>query len=197
LLRLRGEAMQRAVPVGEGAMAAILGLDLEAVAAAASEGAEGEVCEVANDNGGGQVVISGHRAAVDRAMLAAKARGAKRCVLLPVSAPFHCALMRPAADAMAAALGKVAMAAPRVPIIANVIARPLVEPDEIRRRLVEQVAGTVRWRESLLYMGERGITRFIEVGPGKILSGLVKRVVPSAVAAQLGTPRDIEALEAA
>jgi [acyl-carrier-protein] S-malonyltransferase len=130
-------------------------------------------------------------------MLAAKARGAKRCVLLPVSAPFHCALMRPAADAMAAALGKVAMAAPRVPIIANVIARPLVEPDEIRRRLVEQVAGTVRWRESLLYMGERGITRFIEVGPGKILSGLVKRVVPSAVAAQLGTPRDIEALEAA
>jgi [acyl-carrier-protein] S-malonyltransferase len=197
LLRLRGEAMQRAVPVGEGAMAAILGLDLEAVEAAASEGAEGEVCEVANDNGGGQVVISGHRAAVDRAMLAAKARGAKRCVLLPVSAPFHCALMRPAADAMAAALGKVAMAAPRVPIIANVIARPLVEPDEIRRRLVEQVAGTVRWRESLLYMGERGITRFIEVGPGKILSGLVKRVVPSAVAAQLGTPRDIEALEAA
>jgi [acyl-carrier-protein] S-malonyltransferase len=197
LLRIRGDAMQRAVPVGQGAMAALLGLDLEAAAAAAAEGAQGEVCQVANDNGGGQVVISGHRAAVERAIDAAKARGAKRGVLLPVSAPFHCALMRPAAEAMQAALDKVTISAPRVPLVVNVIARPVVEPDEIRRRLVEQVDGTVRWRESLLYMGEHGVSRFIEVGPGKVLSGFIKRVVPSAVAAQLGTPQDIAALTAA
>jgi [acyl-carrier-protein] S-malonyltransferase len=201
LLRTRGLAMQKAVPVGAGAMAALLGLDYEAAVAVAEAAAEGQVCAAANDNGGGQVVVSGDKAAVERALEIAKAKGARRAMLLPVSAPFHCRLMQPAADAMAEALAGVSIGPPASPLVCNVLAAPVVEPEEIRRRLVEQVTGTVRWRESVAYMASHGVTRFFEIGAGKVLSGLVKRIADGAVGVSVGAPNDIssakEALTAA
>ncbi|MGJ4856520.1 ACP S-malonyltransferase [Labrys sp. La1] len=193
LLRIRGRAMQAATPVGTGAMAALLGLDYEQAVAVAAEAAQGEVCQAANDNAPGQVVISGTKAAVERALEIAKGKGAKRAILLPVSAPFHCALMQPAADAMAEALEKVAIAAPAVPLVANVLARPIVDPSEIRRRLVEQVTGTVRWRESVEYLAGAGVTKLVEVGSGKVLSGLVRRIASGVEAVSIGTPDDVAA----
>ena len=202
LLRLRGEAMQKAVPVGEGAMAALLGLDFGAAVKIATQAAsdlylEGAICQAANDNGGGQVVVSGTKAAVERAMELAKLAGAKRAVLLPVSAPFHCALMQPAAEAMEAALKAVPIRRPRPPLVANVRASAIDDPDAIRDSLVEQVTGTVRWRESVAYMAAEGVTRFIEVGTGKVLAGLVKRIAEGASAISVGTPADVAAYEAA
>ena len=197
LLRIRGNAMQAATPVGTGAMAAILGLDFEAVMAVAAEAAQGDVCQAANDNGGGQVVISGHKAAVDRACEIARAKGAKRAIPLPVSAPFHCALMQPAADAMAEALAKVAVRAPVVPVVANVLAAPISDPAEITRRLVEQVTGTVRWRECVAAMAGAGVTTFYEIGSGKVLTGLVKRIADGASGIAIGTPDDVAAFKAA
>jgi len=191
LLRTRGLAMQKAVPVGVGAMAALLGLDYETAVAVAEEAAQGEVCQAANDNGAGQVVVSGAKAAVDRAVEIARAKGAKRAMLLPVSAPFHCKLMQPAADAMAEALARVTIKKPASPLVANVLAQPISDPDEIRRRLVEQVTGTVRWRESIAYMSAQGVTRFFEIGAGKVLSGLVKRIADGAVGIAVGGPNDI------
>ena len=193
LLRIRGTAMQAAVPVGQGAMAALLGIDAEGAAAVAAEAAEGEVCDIANDNGGGQFVVSGSASAVARAIALAKAHGVKRAIPLSVSAPFHCRLMQPAADAMAAALAETAVADPRVPVLANVLARPVAAAAEVVDGLVRQVCGTVRWRESILRMAEAGIDRFVEVGTGKVLSGLVKRIVPGAVTLQVGTPDDMAA----
>jgi len=193
LLRIRGRAMQKAVPVGVGAMAALLGLDYDAAVAVASEAAQGQVCQAANDNGGGQVVVSGHKEAVERAVEIAKGKGAKRAMLLPVSAPFHCALMQPAAEAMAEALAGVAIKAPAAPLVCNVLAAPITDPDEIRRRLVEQVTGTVRWRESVAYMAGQGVTRFFEIGAGKVLSGLVKRIADGATGLAIGGPGDIAA----
>jgi [acyl-carrier-protein] S-malonyltransferase len=193
--------MQKAVPVGVGAMAALLGLDYEAAVAIADEAAQGQVCQAANDNGGGQVVVSGDKAAVDRAVEIAKSRGARRAMLLPVSAPFHCKLMQPAADVMAEALADVTINEPAAPVVSNVLAAPITSPDEIRRRLVEQVTGTVRWRESVAYMAGQGVTRFFEIGAGKVLSGLVKRIADGAVGVAVGGPNDIaparEALDAA
>ena len=197
LLRIRGRAMQKAVPVGQGAMAALLGLEFDAAAAVAAEAAQGEVCQAANDNGGGQVVVSGTKAAVERAVEIAKGRGAKRAMLLPVSAPFHCALMQPAADAMAEALAAVAVAAPKVPLVANVLAAPITDPSEIVARLVQQVTGTVRWRESVAYMAAAGVTTFYELGAGKVLSGLVKRIADGATGVAIGTPDDVAAFRAA
>jgi [acyl-carrier-protein] S-malonyltransferase len=197
LLRIRGRAMQQAVPVGQGAMAAVMGLELDAAAAVAQEAAQGEVCQVANDNGGGQVVLSGAKAAIDRAIEVAKSRGAKRAIPLPVSAPFHCALMQPAADAMAAALAQVSVNRPAVPLVANVLARPISDPAEIVSSLVAQVTGTVRWRESVVAMAQAGVTRFYEVGSGKVLSGLVKRIADGATALAVGTPEDVGAFIAA
>ena len=197
LLRIRGRAMQKAVPVGQGAMAALIGLDYGTVKTIAVEAAGSEVCAAANDNGGDQVVVSGDKAAVERAVDLAKARGAKRAMLLPVSAPFHCALMQPAADAMAEALGKVSINKPRVPVVANVRARSITEPAEIVRCLVEQVTGTVRWRESVLYMADSGATAFNEVGAGKVLSALIKRIAPAAIASAVGTPDDVARFKAA
>jgi [acyl-carrier-protein] S-malonyltransferase len=191
LLRTRGLAMQKAVPVGVGAMAALLGLDYETAVTIADEAAQGQVCQAANDNGGGQVVISGDKAAVERAVEIAKAKGAKRAMMLPVSAPFHCRLMQPAADAMAEALAGVTVQRPAVPLVSNVLAAPISEPDEIRRRLVEQVTGTVRWRESVTYMANHGVSRFFEIGAGKVLSGLVKRIADGAVGISVGGPGDI------
>jgi [acyl-carrier-protein] S-malonyltransferase len=191
LLRIRGLAMQKAVPVGVGAMAALLGLDYETAVAVAEEAAQGEVCQAANDNGAGQVVVSGAKAAVDRAVEIARLKGAKRAMLLPVSAPFHCKLMQPAAEAMAEALAKVTIRKPASPLVANVLAQPISDPDEIRRRLVEQVTGTVRWRESIAYMSAQGVTRFFEIGAGKVLSGLVKRIADGAVGIAVGGPADI------
>src|SRR5690606_33130126 len=176
LLRLRGQAMQEAVPVGQGAMAAILGLDFAAVDQIARDAAEGEVCQAANDNDPAQVVISGHKAAVERAATLAKERGAKRALMLPVSAPFHSALMQPAAAAMAEALAAVEIAAPAVPLVANVRAEPVAEPGAIRRLLVEQVTGAVRWRESVEFLAGAGVTEFWEIGAGKALSGMIKRI---------------------
>ncbi|CEJ12612.1 Malonyl CoA-acyl carrier protein transacylase [bacterium YEK0313] len=196
LLRIRGKAMQAATPVGVGAMAAILGLDFDAVVEIAAEAAGAEVCQAANDNGGGQVVISGHKAAVERACELAKARGAKRAIPLPVSAPFHCALMQPAADAMAEALTRVPAKAPVVPVVANVLAQPITDPAEITRRLVEQVTGTVRWRECVATMAGLGVTSFYEIGAGKVLSGLVKRIADGATGTAIGTPDDIAAYKA-
>jgi len=193
LLRTRGLAMQKAVPVGVGAMAALLGLDYETAVAVASEAAQGQVCQAANDNGGGQVVVSGDKAAVDRAVEIAKTKGAKRAMLLPVSAPFHCKLMQPAADAMAKALADVTIRAPAPPLVCNVLASAITDPDEIRRRLIEQVTGTVRWRESVAYMAGQGVTRFFEIGAGKVLSGLVKRIADGAVGVSVGGPNDIAA----
>jgi [acyl-carrier-protein] S-malonyltransferase len=198
LLRIRGEAMQKAVPVGQGAMAAILGLDVATVARAAADAAQAEVCAVANDNAPGQVVISGHVAAVNRAMEALKALGAKRALPLPVSAPFHCALMQPAADRMAEALAAVDMQAPVVPLIANVLATPISDPAEIRRRLVEQVTGVVRWTDCVGWLvGAGGVTQLVELGTGKVLTGLAKRIAPDAEALALNSPADIEAFAAA
>ena len=197
LLRLRGEAMQKAVSVGAGAMAALLGCEADLAASIAEEAAEGEVCQVANDNGGGQVVLSGSAAAIDRAMAIAKGRGVKRAVLLAVSAPFHCALMRPAADAMAEALDAAQVADPALPVVANVLAEPVTDPALIRDLLVVQVTGTVRWRECMGTMAGRGVTRFIECGAGKVLAGLVKRVAPGAVGLSVGVPADVEAYKGA
>jgi [acyl-carrier-protein] S-malonyltransferase len=191
LLRIRGRAMQKAVPVGKGAMAALIGLELPDVKAIAAESAAAGVCAAANDNGGGQVVLSGEKTAVERAVEIAKQRGAKRAMMLPVSAPFHCSLMRPAADAMAEALSQVAVRAPRVPLVANVLAQPITEPADIVRCLVEQVTGTVRWRESVLFMVGAGVTAFREIGAGKVLTGLIKRIAPEANASAIGTPDDV------
>jgi len=195
MLRLRGQAMQEAVPVGLGAMAAVLGLDLTAVEAVAAEAAAGGgVCEAANDNDPAQVVVSGSRAAVERAVEIAKARGAKRALLLPVSAPFHCALMQPAADRMAAALAGVAIEVPAVPVVANVKAEAVSDPEEIRRLLVAQVTGRVRWRESVAWMAAHGVDEFVEVGAGKALSGMVRRIAKDAVTKAVGTPAEVAAL---
>lgn len=196
LLKLRGQAMQRAVPVGEGAMAAILGLSLEDVNTVVEEAAKGQVVVAANDNADGQVVVSGHREAVERAIDIAKAKGAKRGVLLPVSAPFHCPLMQPAADEMKAALGDVTIARPVVPVIANVLAAPVSEPEGIRNLLVEQVTGAVRWRESVASMGSLGITQMVEVGTGKVLTGLARRIDRALETANIQEPADIEAFTA-
>ncbi len=197
LLRIRGRAMQEAVPVGEGAMAALLGLDYDQAVAVAAEAAQGEVCEAANDNAPGQVVVSGTRAAVERACAIAKEKGAMKAMLLPVSAPFHCRLMEPAAEAMEVALAGATVMTPRVPVIANVRATPVTDPAEIVRLLVEQVTGTVRWRESVIYMAGAGITRAVEVGAGKVLCGLVKRIDKSIAATNVGTPEEVAAFVAA
>lgn len=194
LLRIRGRAMQAAVPVGEGAMAAMLGLSFEGAQAVAAEAAAGEVCSAANDNADGQVVISGSKAAVERAALLAKEKGAKRAMLLPVSAPFHCALMQPAADAMAEALASVDMKAPSVPVVANVTASAVSDPDEIRKLLVEQVTGMVRWRESVKYLAAQGVTELVETGAGKVLTGLTRRIDKSVGGAAVGTPADIASI---
>ena len=196
LLRVRGNAMQTATPVGVGAMAALLGLDEAAAGDVAREAAQGEVCDVANDNGGGQVVVSGHTSAVKRAVAIAQGKGAKRAVMLTVSAPFHCALMAPAADAMREALSGVDVRPPAVPVVANVEAGPLSDPSAIRDALVRQVTGTVRWRESVAYMAAQGTTRFYEVGSGKVLTGLVKRIAAGATGGAIGTPEDIVAFKA-
>ncbi len=191
LLKTRGKAMQAAVPVGEGAMAAMLGLSFEDAQAVAAEAAGDEVCSAANDNADGQVVISGSKAAVERAAELAKEKGAKRAMLLPVSAPFHCALMQPAADAMAEALAGVEMKAPSVPVVANVTASAVSDPDEIRKLLVEQVTGMVRWRESVKYLAGQGVTELVETGAGKVLTGLTRRIDKSVGGAAVGTPADI------
>ncbi|WP_323784367.1 ACP S-malonyltransferase [Leisingera sp.] len=193
LLRTRGLAMQSAVPVGEGAMAAILGLDLETVRAVAAEAAQGDVCQAANDNDPTQVVVSGTKAAVERAAVIAKEKGAKRAVMLPVSAPFHCALMQPAADAMAEALAGVEIKSPAVPLIANVRADAVTSPDEIRALLVEQVTGSVRWRESVQAMAAKGVTEFWEIGAGKALSGMIRKIDRTLASRQVGTPEDAKA----
>ena len=195
LVRIRGRAMQKAVPVGTGAMAALLGLEFDQAVAVAAEAAQGEVCQAANDNGGGQVVVSGNKAAVERAVEIARAKGAKRATMLPVSAPFHCALMQPAADVMAAALADVTIRPPVVPIVANVLVKPVSDPRDIVRALVAQVTGTVRWRESVALMAAAGVTTFYEVGAGKVLSGLVKRIVNGASGVSVGTPDDIAAFK--
>jgi len=197
LLRTRGQAMQKAVPVGVGAMAALLGLDYDAAVAVAAQAAQGQVCQAANDNGAGQVVVSGDKAAVERAVDIAKAKGAKRAMLLQVSAPFHCALMRPAADVMAQALAQVSVKPPVVPVVANVLAKPISDPAEIVRALVQQVTGTVRWRESVVAMAASGVKTFYEVGAGKVLSGLIKRIADGANASAIGSPDDIAAFKAA
>jgi len=191
LVRIRGRAMQKAVPVGVGAMAALLGLEFDQATAVAAEAAQGQVCQAANDNGGGQVVVSGDKAAVERAVEIAKAKGAKRAMMLTVSAPFHCALMKPAADAMAQALSDISAKPPVVPVVANVTAKPVTDPAEIVRRLVEQVTGTVRWRESVAFMAGQGVTTFYELGTGKVLSGLVKRIADGAAGVAVGAPADI------
>ena len=193
LLKLRGQSMQKAVPVGVGAMAALLGSEYEQAREIAAAAAEGQVCEAANDNGAGQVVVSGHKEAVERAIKIAGEKGIKRAVLLPVSAPFHCALMQPAADAMAEALAKVEMKAPKVPVVANVVASAVSDPEAIRDLLVRQVTGTVRWRAGVLYMKEQGVSQLVELGAGKVLSGLAKRIDKELSGVNVGTPADIEA----
>jgi [acyl-carrier-protein] S-malonyltransferase len=197
LLRVRGRAMQKAVPVGVGAMAALVGVEFgEAEAIAAKAASEG-VCAAANDNGGGQVVLSGERRVVERAVEIAKAHGVKRAMMLPVSAPFHCSLMQPAADAMAEALANVTVRPPRVPLVANVLAQPVREPAEIVRCLIEQVTGMVRWRESVLFMAQAGVTAFYEVGAGRVLTGLIKRIAEASNTSSIGTPDDISRFKAA
>lgn len=193
LLKRRGQAMQRAVPVGMGAMAALLGLELDVARAVASDAAQGEVLEAANDNGAGQVVVSGHRTAVERAVAHAATRGAKRAIMLPVSAPFHCALMEPAACEMAEALAEVRLVEPVVPVVANMTASAVRDPAEIKDLLVQQVTGMVRWRESVLYMRQHGVTSLVEVGSGRVLSGLAKRIDRDMTGQSLGTPAEIEA----
>jgi [acyl-carrier-protein] S-malonyltransferase len=193
LLKIRGRAMQLATPVGTGAMAALLGLDFKTASEVAAEAAQGDVCQAANDNSDGQVVISGHKAAVERALDIAKAKGAKRAIVLPVSAPFHCALMQPAADAMAEALAKAEMRNPVVPVFANVVAAPLTDAATIRQKLVEQVTGTVRWRECVFAMSDFGVHTFVEVGAGKVLTGLAKKNAPEAKAIAIGNAVDFAA----
>ncbi|MCL7406079.1 MAG: [acyl-carrier-protein] S-malonyltransferase [Marivivens sp.] len=193
LLRTRGTAMQEAVPVGVGAMAALLGLDFEAATAVAEEAAQGQVCQAANDNDPSQVVVSGHKEAVERALTIAKEKGAKRALLLPVSAPFHCALMKPAADVMAEALDDVQINAPAVPVVANVRAAAVTDPATIRALLVEQVTGSVRWRESVLWMADQGVTEAWEIGAGKALSGMIKRISKDVATNNVGTPDDVAA----
>jgi [acyl-carrier-protein] S-malonyltransferase len=193
LLKLRGQSMQKAVPVGVGAMAALLGIELEPAQEACKEAAQGEIVSVANDNGGGQVVVSGHKAAVERTIETAKAKGAKRGMMLPVSAPFHCPLMQPAADAMQSALEAVELGTPRVALVANVLASEITEPGNIKQRLVEQVTGLVRWRESVQYMKSQGVDMLVECGSGKVLSGLVKRIDKELSGLALNGPADIEA----
>ena len=194
LVKRRGQAMQEAVKPGEGAMAALLGLDLEAAQAVAEEAAQGEVCAAANDNAPGQIVVSGAKDAVERAIELAAGRGARRAVLLPVSAPFHCALMAPAADVMGAALAEVVIQPPRLPLVANVTAQAVEEPEDIRALLVQQVTGMVRWRESVLYMKERGVQTLAELGAGKVLSGLTRRIDRELESLNAGTPAELEAL---
>ncbi len=194
LLKLRGQAMQRATPVGTGAMAALIGLDYETASGIARVAAAGEICQVANDNAPGQVVVSGHRSAVERAIEIAKSKGARRAMLLSVSAPFHCTLMQPAAEVMAAALGKVDMQPPEVPLVANVTTRPLTDPAAIRTSLVRQVTATVRWRECIGFMAGEGVQLFAELGSGKVLSGLARRIAPDVTAVAAGTPEEIAAL---
>ena len=195
LLKRRGQAMQAAVPVGEGAMAALLGLDLEAATAVAADAAQGEVCAPANDNAPGQVVVSGHKAAVERALEIAAERGARRSVLLPVSAPFHCSLMAPAAEAMAEALDRTPPREPRLPLVSNVSAQSVTDPEAIRYLLVQQVTDMVRWRESVLFMKAQGIDTLIELGAGKVLSGLTRRIDRELAGVSVGGPGDVEALQ--
>jgi [acyl-carrier-protein] S-malonyltransferase len=193
LLRTRGQAMQKAVPVGQGAMAALLGVGPDVARKVAEEAAQGDVCQIANDNEPTQVVISGHKTAVDRVVEVGKKYGVRRALPLPVSAPFHCALMQPAAEAMALALAEVDIKRPDVPVVANVLAAPISDPADIRRRLVEQVTGTVRWRECVTTMAAQGVTDFYEIGSGKVLAGLVKRIVKDASAMSIGAPADLAA----
>ncbi|MHA1528727.1 MAG: ACP S-malonyltransferase [Alphaproteobacteria bacterium] len=197
LLRIRGQAMQAAVPVGVGAMAALLGLDFETARAVAEEAAQGEVCQAANDNDPGQVVVSGHKAAVERAIAIAKDKGARRALLLPVSAPFHCALMQPAAEVMAEALAEVEIAAPKVPLVANVRAEAVSDPAEIRRLLVAQVTGAVRWRESVLWLAGQGVTELVEIGAGKALSGMARRIDRALTTRVVNTAEDVKTLAGA
>jgi [acyl-carrier-protein] S-malonyltransferase len=196
LVRLRGRAMQESVPVGIGAMAALIGLEFDQAVAVAEQASEGEVCQAANDNGGAQVVVSGHRAAVERAVEIARKNGARRATMLSVSAPFHCALMQPAADVMRAALAEVSIKPPVVPVVANVSATPLRDPAEIARALIAQVTGTVRWRESVRVMAATGVDRFYEVGAGKVLSGLVRRIAQDAQITSIGTPEEVGSFKA-
>jgi [acyl-carrier-protein] S-malonyltransferase len=196
LVRLRGRAMQESVPVGIGAMAALIGLEFDQAVAVAEQASEGEVCQAANDNGGAQVVVSGHRAAVERAVEIARKNGARRATMLSVSAPFHCALMQPAADVMRAALAEVSIKPPVVPVVANVSATPLRDPAEIARALIAQVTGTVRWRESVRVMAATGVDRFYEVGAGKVLSGLVRRIAQDAQVTSIGTPEEVGSFKA-
>lgn len=193
LLRIRGQAMQEAVPVGVGAMAALLGLDFETATEVAQEAAQGEVCQAANDNDPAQVVVSGHKAAVERAVEIAKAKGAKRALMLPVSAPFHCSLMEHAAAVMSEALAGVVIHAPKVPVVVNVRAEAVTEPDRLRALLVAQVTGSVRWRESVIWMAGAGVTDFWEIGAGKALSGMIKRISKEATTRAIGTPEDVVA----
>lgn len=197
LLRIRGNAMQAAVPAGEGAMAAIIGLDEVAVEAACQEAGKGAVCQIANDNGGGQLVVSGTKSAIEHAARICEEKGAKRVVMLPVSAPFHCALMQPAADAMREALAGVVMHPPSVPVVANVVVRPLRDADEIATRLVEQVTGRVRWRETVEWFGTNEVTTLYEIGTGKVLSGLARRIDRTVATVNIGVPADIDAALAA
>jgi [acyl-carrier-protein] S-malonyltransferase len=197
LLHIRGRAMQKAVPVGVGAMAALVGVKFDEAKAIAAEAASVGVCAAANDNGGGQVVLSGEKSAVERAVEIAKAHGVKRAMMLPVSAPFHCSLMQPAADAMAAALANVTVKPPSVPLVANVLARSISDPAAIVCSLVEQVTGTVRWRESVFFMVQAGVTVFHEIGAGKVLTGLIRRIAETAAASSIGTPEDITRFKAA
>ena len=196
LLKLRGQSMQKAVPVGVGAMSALLGVGLDVARKIAADAAQGDVCDIANDNEPTQVVLSGHKTAIDRVPEVGKAHGLRRAIPLPVSAPFHCSLLKPAADAMADALAKIEIKAPVVPVVANVLAAPISDPDEIRRRLVEQVTGTVRWRECVLAMAAAGVTELYEIGTGKVLSGLAGRIDKSLKETPVGTPADIEAVAA-
>ena len=193
LLKRRGQAMQRAVPVGLGAMAAFLAVEIDLAREIARAAAQGEVCDVANDNGGGQVVLSGHKTAVERAVAIAAERGVKRSIMLPVSAPFHCALMQPAADEMADALATVRLAEPLVPLVANVSAAPVRDPAEIKRLLVAQVTGMVRWRECILAMKEHGVDTLVELGAGRVLTGLAKRIDRDLAGTAIGTPAEIDA----
>ena len=197
LLRTRGRAMQKAVPVGVGAMAALVGTTLDQAKAVAATASETGVCAAANDNGGGQVVLSGAKSAVERAVEIAKEQGVKRAMILPVSAPFHCPLMQPAADVMAEALSQVEVKPPRVPLVANVLAEPVTDPGAIVRALIAQVTGTVRWRESVVFMAEAGVTLFYEVGAGRVLTGLIKRIAEGASTSTIGSPEDIAAFKTA
>jgi len=196
LLKLRGQSMQMAVPVGQGAMAALLGVGLDVARKIAADAAQGDVCDIANDNEPTQVVLSGHKTAIDRVAEVGKAHGLRRAIPLPVSAPFHCSLLQPAADAMAEALAKADVRRPGVAVIANVLAAPISDPEEIKRRLVEQVTGTVRWRECVLTMASAGVTTLLEVGSGKVLTGLAGRIDKALKAQAVGTPADVEAVGA-